>query len=105
MIAKKSTHNEYVILSKYIIGYSFLSFKVEKREPTDPVAPVQTIQLNSHKRINTKNKKIQVKKYCFYIHIYINFIYSVRAQDICYKQVDKKIPLSYIIVIKKNKLN
>ena len=57
MIAKKSTHNEYVILSKYIIGYSFLSFKVEKREPTDPVAPVQTIQLNSHKRINTKKKK------------------------------------------------
>ena len=48
MIAKKSTHNEYVILSKYIIGYSFLSFKVEKREPTDP---------NSHKRINTKKKK------------------------------------------------
>ena len=30
---------------------------------------------------------------------------TVRAQDICYKQVDKKIPLSYIIVIKKNKLN
>ena len=29
----------------------------------------------------------------------------VRAQDICYKQVDKKIPLSYIIVIKENKLN
>lgn len=57
MIAKKSTQNEYVILSKYIIGYSFLSFKVEKREPTDPVAPVQTIQLNSHKRINTKKKK------------------------------------------------
>ena len=24
----------------------------------------------------------------------------VRAQDICYKQLDKKIPLSYIIVIK-----
>ena len=30
---------------------------------------------------------------------------TVRAQDICYKQVDKKIPLSYIIVTKKNKLN
>lgn len=39
----------------------------------------------------------------------VNLLYSiltfVRAQDICYKQVDKKIPLSYIIVIKENKLN
>ena len=54
----------------------------------------------------------------FYINYTIPYILSeavvnnlifklifVRAQDICYKQVDKKIPLSYIIVIKKNKLN
>ena len=34
-----------------------------------------------------------------------NEVISVREQDICYKQVDKKIPLSYIIVIKENKLN
>ena len=37
-----------IIKPQYAFGYPFLSFKVEKREPTDPVAPVQTIQLNSH---------------------------------------------------------
>ena len=47
--------------------------------------------------------------YTLFIQIKLKFIcikvFFVRAQDICYKQVDKKIPLSYIIVIKANKLN
>lgn len=46
-----------IIKPQYAFGYPFLSFKVEKREPTYPVAPVQTIQLNSHRRINTKKNK------------------------------------------------
>lgn len=48
-------------------------------------------------------ERVFIYKTLFFIdNIILTF---VRAQDICYKQVDKKIPLSYIIVIKENKLN